>query len=206
MTVRRVMASIETSGIAPLTLRQRFALTAAVVDASIVSTMRDEDIDAVFMRHHRVPVKNLRASRLTPLDLKARGCASPVQLRELGFDALDLNDARWCASAVAAFGAEAVRHAFLLDASDAVAVAGSTATMQLEISMRRLMEACAGASSHAAAVLQQSPRGVSLKDVPVEVVLDSGLRGATLLSLGYTREALIEQTGASSRDLEKLAF
>ena len=129
-----------------------------------------------------------------------------MQLRELGFDALDLVDAGWCAGAVAAFGAEAVRNAFLLDAGDAVALAGSTATVQLEITMRRLIEACAGASGPAAAVLQQSPRGAALAGLSAGALLDSGLRAKTLMDLGYTPESIREQTGAGSAEMQKLGF
>jgi hypothetical protein len=72
--------------------------------------------------------------------------------------------------------------------------------------MKRLVEACAGAPDAAAAVLQQSPRGVALAGVSAGALLDSGLRAKTLMDLGYTPDAIREQTGAGPIELQKLGF
>ena len=125
----------------------------------------------------------------------------------MGFDALDLTDAGFCSSCVSAFGVEAVRKAFLIESGDAVALSGSVATFQLDLSAKRLLEACAGMPTAARAVLQQlEPRGGALQGVPARVLLDSGLRANALIESGYHAQAIAEQTSASSADLQKLSF
>jgi hypothetical protein len=132
---------------------------------------------------------------------------SALELRELGFDALDLTDAGFCSSCVSAYGAVEVRKAFLLESGDAVALAGSVAMFQLDVSTGRLLEACAGSPAAARAVLQQTePRGGALRGVSVGVVLDAGLRAPALLELGYDARAVAEQTGADGVGLTKLGF
>lgn len=210
MAVRRVAVPTfdpdMDGGRTALTVRQRFALTRGVVDPGSVVGMADSEFDVVFMRSKNVPIANVRAAGMTATDLKMRGCPSAMALRELGYDALDLCDAGFTSSCVAAFGADDVKRVFLVDAGDAVALAGSTATMQLEIPTSRLVETCAGASDAARAVLQQLPRGVALSGVSPGCLLDCGLRAGVLMDLGYFRETVAEQTGAGSVELKKLGF
>lgn len=190
-----------------LTTRQRLALTKNNTDAASALAMNDSEVDVIFLRRKRVPTTCIRSSKITPLELKSRGLETAVGLRELGFDALDLTDASFCASAVAAFGSDAVKTAFLLDAGDAVAVAGSVAMHQLGVSVVRLVELCAGAPTQARAVLQQlAPRGGALAGVSVNAILDTGLRAATLCELGYFLDGIREQTGASPNELRLLGF
>ena len=108
-----------------LSSRQRLALTKGTVAPSTVMALTDADINFEFIKSKRLCAANLRAARLSPLDLKARGCESAVELRALGFDALDLVDAGFCSAAVSAFGADAIRSAFCLEPGDAVVLAGS---------------------------------------------------------------------------------
>lgn len=212
MAVRRApivnySAMLATDGAETLTGRQRFALCYKVVAAHEATCLGDGEIDAAFFKARRVPVVNLRAARLTALDLKARGVRSALELRELGFDALDLTDAGFCSSCVSAYGAESVRKAFLLESGDAVALAGSVAVFQLDLCARRLLEACAGMPAAARAVLQQlEPRGAALHGVSVGVVLDAGLRAPALVELGYHAHSVLEQTGADGFGLAKLGF
>jgi hypothetical protein len=190
-----------------LTTRQRLALTNGVVDPGSTLAMNDSEIDVLFLKRKRVPTNNLRVARLSPADLKERGLTSSLGLRELGFDCIDLVDASFCSSAVSCFGAEDVKLSFLLDSSDAVVVAGTTAVFQLDISMKKLLELCAGAPTQAKAVLQQSePRGGSLPGVPARVLLDTGLRASTLCELGYFLDAIRDQTGAKPEELRQLGF
>lgn len=205
-SVRALTAPMTTDSTA-LTTRQRLALTKNNTDPASALAMADSELDAIFLRRKRVPTAQLRAARVSPLELKQRGLESAVQLRELGYDALDLVDAAFCSSAVAAFGVEAVRTAFLLDAGDAVAVAGSVAMFQLSVSMVRLIELCAGAPAQAKAVLQQSePRGGALQGVTANALLDTGLRAATLCDLGYYFPNVRDQTNATPEELRLLGF
>jgi hypothetical protein len=169
--------------------------------------MHDGEIDALFFRRMRVPTLQIRSSRLSPLELKQRGVQSAVGLRELGFDALDLTDAGFCASAVSAFGVEEVKRAFLLDSGDAVAVAGSVAAFQLNVPTFKLLELCAGSPTQARAVLQQSePRGGALHGVSANSLLDTGLRATVLCELGYFLNNVRDQTEATPEELRLLGF
>ena len=206
MAVRRIAVPTFDDSSRCLSVHQKFALSRGVMAPSSVTSILDSDFDLVFLRSKQVPIVNLRASKLSPLDLKARGVTSAVGLRELGFDALDLTKPDFCSGAVAAFGADAVKHAFLLDPSDAVALAGSVALVQLDVSTSRLLTACAGHPEAARAVLQQSTRGAALDGVEVGALMDAGLRAPALVQLGYFVETIAEQTGASPKDLEKLGF
>ena len=212
MAVRRVlslsyasMGADEATG--TLTTRQRFSLCHNVLNASEASLVADSDLDAVFLHTKRVPACNVRAAKLTALDLKTRGVSSAMHLREIGMDALDLTDAAFCSSCVSAFGAESTRMAFLLEPGDAVALAGSVAVFQLGVTASHLLAACAGVPTAARAVLQQlEPRGGALQGVACMLLLDAGLRAPALLELGYHKNSIISQTGADGVTLTKLGF
>jgi hypothetical protein len=210
MAVRRMPVSQsdpDATGRGTLSARQRFALCANVVSTGDVLSFPESELDVVYFLSRSVPIVNMRAAKVSPLDLKARGATRATVLRELGFDALDLCDAAFCASAVSAFGVEEVRRAFLLQAGDSVALAGSVATFQLDLSTRKLLEVCAGVPEAARAVLQQSePRGGALHGVAVTILMDCGLRADALANLGYFVDRVREQTGASDAELRKLGF
>lgn len=208
MAVRRMAAAqLNTDTDRALSARQRFALLTNVVPASDVLSLPETELDVVFLLSRNVPPTNLRAAKVTALDLKARGATHATALRELKYDALDLTDASFCASAVSAFGVDAVRKAFLLQPGDAVALAGSVATFQLDLSVRRLLEACAGCPEAARAVLQQSePRGAALHGVSASILLDCGLRSDALVATGYFVDRVRDQTGATNSELQKLGF
>jgi len=198
---------IVTEPMSTLTMRQKLALTVGVLDPSSAMAMNDSELDVLFMLRKRIPTQNIRVSGLSPLDLQERGLKSALGLRELGFDCIDLLDASFCASAISAFGTEDVTKSFLLDASDAVMIAGSTAVFQLDIPVKRLLVLCAGAAAQAAAVLKQcEPRGGCLQGVPPVTLLDTGLRAVGLCELGYFLDAVEYQTGASKNELRQLGF
>ena len=190
-----------------LTTRQRLALTKGIMDVESALSLNDAAIDTLFLLTKRVPVNQIRCSKVTPFDLKNRGMESALQLRELGFDALDLADPSFCSSSISAFGVESVVQAFLLTASDAVAIAGSTAVLQLNITTSKLMELCAGAPEQAQAVLQQLvPRGGALNGVSANLLLDTGLRAKKLCELGYFMTNVMNQTCASKSEVQLLGF
>ena len=191
-----------------LTPRQKLALARrAVVPESILAT-DDNEINNAFLSRHGISATNIRSSGLLPLGLRHRGVADATALRTLGFDAIDLNDASFCASSISAFGADDVTRSFILTAGDAVAIAGSTAVMQLGVTAQKLLEACAGAPVQAKSVVQQmEPRGGALRGVDMRVILDSGLRAQTLCALGYSADSLREQTTmCTDRELRLLGF
>ena len=190
-----------------LCARQKMALFAKTGYSDERALEIGIDIDMDFMKEHGVTAVNVRSAKLTCLDLKALGLASALGLRELGFDALDLNNPSFCASAVAAFGAQDVTRTFLLDAGDATALAGSVAIHHLQLTTQRLLESCAGSPEQAKAVLQQtSPRGGALVGVSPVTLLDTGLRAAALCSLGYFSNNVGAQTKCSHEHIKKLGF
>ena len=190
-----------------ITTRQRLALTKGILSPGDALALNDAEIDALFLLTNRVPVNQLRCSKLTPIDLKNRGLESAIQLRELGFDSLDLTNSAFCSASISAFGVESVVQAFLLNGSDAVAVAGSTAVLQLGITTTKLLELCAGSPENATAVLQQLvPRGGALNGVSANVLLDTGLRAKTLCELGYFLTNLRSQISASNAEIQLLGF
>jgi hypothetical protein len=191
----------------PLTQRQRIALYKGVLSPQKALAIPDDEITFASLRSQGVGASNFRAARLDARSLKEIGVNSALALREVGFDALDLNDAAFCSSSVAAFGADNIVKAFLIEAGDAIALAGSVAMFHLHIDVNRLLEACSGSPEQAKAVLQQcEPKGGALCGVIPSTLLDSGLRAAALSSLGYHADAIRTQTDADATQLRKLGF
>ena len=190
-----------------LTPRQRLALFYTLVVPETALQLQDSEITFEMLKRTGVRARNVKAAKLCALGLKSMGATTALELRELDFDALDLTNPKFCSSAVAAFGADEVTQAFLIDAGDAVALAGSVAMHHLNLSTQTLLQACAGSPDHARAVLQQStPRGAALAGCCAGVLLDTGLRATTLCELGYFLDRIRDQTNASTGDLAKLGF
>ena len=186
---------------------QRLALSRNVIVPQTMLNTDDVDINMSFFSRHGIRSMNIRSAGILPLDLKERGMHNVTDLRTFGFDALDLNDAAFCASCVSAFGAESTVRAFVINAGDAVAVAGSTAVLQLGISVEKLLEVCAGAPVQAKAVLQQTePRGGALLNVNIGTLLDTGLRAKMMCELGYSSTSIKIQTNCNSEHLALLGF
>ena len=168
--------------------------------------MDESEITYEMILSSGIKANNLSAAGIGPKRLKEMGVEDASKLRAAGFDSLYLADPKFALEANAAFGSEETKRVYLQSASDAVAIAGADAMELLGITPRELMEACAGAATEAHAVLQQLPVGVALKGVPASVVLDTGLRKAALMELGYSLTALVQQTGAKAQELSKLGF
>ncbi|MDA9633370.1 hypothetical protein N9S81_00360 [bacterium] len=201
------MTTSEPKSSVQFTPRVLLTLFRGALGAKDALAMQSEAITCRLLKSHGVSVSNIRVAGITPVQLKDMGCSSALELRELGFDALDLNNPSFCASSIQAFGAEGVKQAFLLSAGDAVALSGSTAMHQLDINSRTLITATAGCPTHAQSVLQQlQPRGAALFGCKAADLLDSGLRAKQLVDLGYHVDALREQTGASEEEIAKLGF
>ena len=191
-----------------LSLRQRLALVLDTgIGAKTVVDMEDARIDYDFLMSNGVRAPLLKAAKITPLQLKARGAASPSHFKALEFSTLDLVDGAFCAACVAAYGADALLTEFLTTAQDAVVLAGSAAVDQLGLDVATLLGMCCGEPDMAAEVLGQThPRGGCLTGVAPATILDTGLRAKRLKDLGFSAEALSAQTRASVVDLDRLGF
>ena len=200
------MATRATSS-APLSTRARVCtFYGTSINAATACTLEDDEITFELMLRSGVTAKNLRVAGIGPVALKKRGVKTVDMLRQLGVDALHLCDADFCNECMLAYGTKAVSDAFLLTAADAVSLAGTPAMEMLNISTLQLLEQCAGFPGEALAVLQQLPQGTALRGVPCKVLLDAGLRFASLRRVGYGVTAITDQVGPSSVELSKLGF
>lgn len=176
------------------------------VNAETACTLEDAEINFDLMMRTGVKAVNLVVAMVGPTSLKARGVHSAAQLRQLGFDALHLCDADFCNEACMAYGASAIVDAFLVSAADAVALSGMEAMHILDIDVRQLLTRCAGFPGEAVAVLQQLPQGASLRNVPCNVVLDSGLRASTLAKCGYGLAGVCDQISPTGSEMARLGY
>ena len=191
-----------------LTLRQRLALVVGTgVAAEAVVAMADDEFDFDFFLANGVRAPLLKAAKITPAQLKDRGVRTVAQFRALEYGVLDLVDGAFCAACVAAYGADELLGEFLLTPNDAVVLAGSPAVHALGLDLGVLLVLCAGAPEMAAEVVAQTPpRGACLVGVAPDTLLDTGLRAGKLRELGFTPQALAEQTRASVLHLSKFGF
>ena len=136
-----------------LTSRQRLLLIAdSALSPEEALSMTDEAFDFAFFQTHGIGSAHIRAAKLNPAQLKSRGVSSARDLRALDFNSLDLVDASWCASAIAAFGSDEIVSAFVLNANDAVAVSGTAAMHQLGLDVPTLLLLCTGCPAEALGV------------------------------------------------------
>jgi hypothetical protein len=191
-----------------LTTRQRLALvvSGALAPQEVLSA-EDAALDFAYFVKHKITSEALASVEIGPLQLKQRGATKPAQLRELGYETLDLCDSAFCAEAVAAFGADAIVEEFLVTPNDALVLAGTSAVEQLGLDVGTLLCMCEGDFGLAYQVLLAcKPRGQCLNGVAPLTLLESGLRKSQLISLGYVRASIAEQTRASDDELAELGF
>ena len=191
-----------------LSTRQRLALVVggALTPQEVLSA-EDAALDFAYFVKHKITSEALASVEIGPLQLKQRGATKPAQLRELGYETLDLCDSAFCAEAVAAFGADAIVEEFLITPNDALVLAGTSAVEQLGLDVGTLLCMCEGDYGLAYQVLLQcKPRGQCLTGVAPLTLLESGLRKTQLISLGYVRASIAEQTRASEDELTELGF
>ncbi len=190
-----------------LAIRARLAIAHnTALNTETVLTMRDEEFNFRLFLSNGVKATNLLVAGLGPAALSQRGVETAMQLRQLGFDALQLCDPNVCNEASTIFGSLELKDAFMQTAADAVAIAGSESQHILDVSVTELLAMCAGYPGEACAVLQQVPSGVSLRGVPARVLLDAGLRADTLKMLGYGFAAVVDQTAPTGTELHKLGY
>ena len=159
------------------------------ITASEALLIKEEAIDLEMIQKCGVSSFGIIASGLGITGLHRLGVGEPGGLKRYGIDALHLVDRKFCLQAREAYGADAVKSAFLVSASDAVSLAGSEATELLSISNQDLLRQCAAAHIEAEAVLQQQGSN-GLDGVAPKTLLDTGLRSGTLSKLGFVRDAL----------------
>lgn len=190
-----------------LTVRTRLAIFhGTTMQLSKAITAPEADIHYDKMLEHGVKAVNLVAARLAPTQLKARGFDVPNKFKHLGYDSLHLTNPSFCHQMLLCFGRDAVLEHFLQTPEDAVGLAGSPAVDILKLSTSDLLSPTVGFPSHAFAVLKQLTPGASLKGVSPQLLLDCGLRFATLKQCGYTLERVVQDTQTQPADLEKLGF
>jgi hypothetical protein len=191
-----------------LTPRQRLAMAiGSGIQPQQVLEMNDSDIHYDFFLSNGITAPLLKAAKILPVQLKVRGVKTPSHFRALEFSTLDLVDGAFCASCVAAYGAEDLLGEFLQTAKDAVVLAGSPAMSQLNLDLGTLLVLCCGEPESAADVIEQTPpRGGCLMGVAPATLLDTGIRAKALRQLGFDAQKVCEQTQANVADLDKLGF
>ena len=176
------------------------------VSADAALALSDDEITLERLLRSGSGAGNVLAAGLGPVDLRERGVETADDLCALGFDAISLCDAPFAHQAALAYGAEAVKRAFLVTPRDAVALASGEAMHLLNAGAEELLGACAGAPREAACVLSRLALGGGLQGVPTTTVLDAGLRHQTLRACGYGAAQLVAQCGATASQLATLGF
>ena len=191
-----------------LTPRQRFSMIVGTgLDSQRVVGMQDSEIDYDFMLSNGITAPLLKAAKILPVQLKARGVSTPSVFHSLEFSTLDLVDGAFCASCVAAYGADDLLDEFFRTAKDAVVLAGSPAMSQLGLDVGTMLLLCSGQPELAVEVIKQmQPRAACLAGVAPATLLETGIRAKALRQLGFDAHEVCEQTKASVSDLEKLGF
>lgn len=191
----------------PLEARTRFAMFFdTTMSAQEACSLDESEINFDLLMRTGVRAANLRVAGMGPARLKAHGVDTARQLRQLGFDAFDLCNAKFCEELILSYGAEEARAAFLTTPMDAVCIAGSEAQHLLSISPTQLLETCCGFPCEAINVLKQLPPGLGLRDVPCQTILDAGLRASTLAELGYGMALIVAQNSPSRAELATFGF
>ena len=190
-----------------LTVKQRLTLFhGTALSAEQALSLPEDEITIDTLLRNGVKALNVTAAGIRFVQLKELGATEAAQLRRIGFDALHLVDPVMCGEANAAFGAASVIETFLSTPQDAVALAGSEAVALLNLSPQQLLEACAGAPTEAAAVLQQCSGHNVLDGVSVTTLLDTGLRAPQLKQLGYNLASVLKLVSANRSQILKLGF
>lgn len=191
-----------------LLIKQRLALVIGTgLTAEKAMAMDDAELHYQFFLASNVRAPLLKAAKISPTQLKARGVVGAREFRALEFSALDLVDGPFCAACVAAYGADDLVGEFLTCPSDAVVLAGSPAVHQLGLDVGTLLVMCADHPRMAFEVLAQTmPRGACLSGVAPQTLLETGLRARQLKDLGYARDTLAAQTCAGEAELNALGF
>lgn len=141
-------------------------------------------MDPAGLRARGVTADNLRSTGMKTALLEKIGVRTAEDLKDMGLDALDLSDVGFCSQCVARHGAHEVRAVFLVNASDAVALAGTQAQQMLAITPSHLLEAAAGDAKAAKTVLQQLGAH-SLRHVSLETLMNTGIQLPALTECGY---------------------
>lgn len=170
--------------------QRRLLMTEGVLSPDEAARAADEELAYDLFARMVDPAKGLRAAGCFPAELMQRGAKSADALRALGFDAYDLLEPAWVESAINAYGASEVRAAFVVNETDAVAIAGTHAADRLGCTPASLLACCAGSPTTSVAVLVRLPVSRRWDGVSVDCLLASGVQRQALLELSLPPERL----------------
>ena len=191
-----------------LTHRQRLALVIGTpLTAETALSRADNEFDYEFFLANNIRAPLLKAAKISPMQLKARGVKTAREFHALEFDTLDLVDGCFCAESISAYGADELLAEFLVTPSDAVVLAGTSAVHQLGVDVATLLVLCGGDHGPAYEVLAQTvPRSTALVGVAPVTLIETGLRAPQLILLGFSRELVEKQIRATALELQQLGF
>ena len=125
------------------------------------------------------------------------------ELQIAGFDATHLmSEPGFCECAIRTYGADAVREAFVITSSDAIAVAGPTAE-KLGMMLCDLLLHCAQLPEAARAVIQL--HGVD-ESIGYETLRITNIRAQALASVGLSSLELMQRYSLTAAQLASLGF
>jgi len=186
------------------TPRQRVALTLHTTIRPDAALLLDEGAFShqfLFANGVRAPL--LSAAGITATQLHAHGTDSPAKLASLGYTALSLTKPGVADELIRLYGATDVLETFLESPEDAATLAGEKCLADLGGSTSLLLMLCAARPEEALRVIRSSE---SLRGVPPETLLLTGVTGKDLRGVGYTRDTVRTQTGANGLELLKMGF
>jgi hypothetical protein len=156
------------------------------VRADVAMEMAQEELTPSYMADSGVRWANVLATNLSIQEFCNR--YKVVRLEELcalGFDAIEASNPETGTEMVRIFGAEECKRCLFNTPDDAIALVGTSICRAMGLGVKELFNACAGCPRHAAHIIKSC--GGASKALPFLTafdLLDSGLRGASLLSMG----------------------
>lgn len=196
-------------GVIELSRRQRVCFVVGTkLTGEEALTMDTKEITMEWLREHAIEVKNLLAAGIGPRQLFRMGIVStPVALRDFGYDSLYLHMYPAMAEEVAQlYTPVRCREVWLVNSSDALALAGSPACGHIGATLERLMERCVGQPKLAEEVLRETENsGFAVRGFEPQTLLATDITSGGLMRGGVTMNDVIAM-GASTAELEKLGY
>lgn len=162
------------------------------------------------VREHCASTDHLRAANLSVTKYRRMGASTPAHLQQLGFDATDLRNESFCVQMVNEYGEEAVQEAFIDTASNVCKIAGSPAMEVLKLSVNWAVAMCKSdpinAMSTLRACIKQTSVEVTLMQLSMPTLVETGLRCVELTRLGITVDVLSSCMHATDEDLRTLQY
>jgi hypothetical protein len=194
-------------GFPPLSGFQRLALCSQTrLSAEKAISIPENELTFASLVKLGAKPQNFGAAGVRPLRLKEMGANSVADLVAAGFTSLWLCDESFSCELVAAFGAADAKQAFLQTASDAVALAGTSAATELSVGVDELLSLCCGLPTEAFEVVRQLEPKDRTQGLRMRTLLDSGLRAPQLRGLGISVSQVRALEGADVKAVAKLGF